>query len=360
MRKSQLFKILFLSTYWVLAAIFITFYEGALFGFESPTEDLSYSFSRTLIIVVLVTFFAGSLMATFEVLFFTRLLRKKSFGFMIVARAMFYLANMFVFISLASLMIKSNDLNKAIFHADVLAEYLGYISNPQFLMTMIYWGLVNLFALFILQVSEKFSQGVLINFLLGKYHQPREEVRIFMFMDLKSSTSHAEKLGHIKYSQLIQDCFYDLTDVVLGHEAQIYQYVGDEVVLTWKVDKGIKNNNCIHTFVEYDKVIKNRGDYYHSKYGLIPEFKAGLNLGNVTVAEVGELKRELAYHGDVLNTAARIEGKCNDFRKRLLLSENVIDHLGDIPDGKYELVDNIQLRGKENRVNIYEVKDLNL
>ena len=107
-------------------------------------------------------------------------------------------------------------------------------------------------------------------------------------MDLKSSTTHAEKLGHFKYSQLIQDCFYDLTDVVLCHEAQIYQYVGDEVVLTWKVDKGIKNNNCIHTFLEYDKAIKDRTNYYHNKYGLVPQFKAGLNLGDVTVAEVGE------------------------------------------------------------------------
>jgi adenylate cyclase len=84
-------------------------------------------------------------------------------------------------------------------------------------------------ALFILQVSDKFGQGVLISFLLGKYYRPKEDDRIFMFMDLKSSTTSAEKLGHIKYSQFIQDCFFDITDVITKYDAKIYQYVGDEL-----------------------------------------------------------------------------------------------------------------------------------
>jgi adenylate cyclase len=207
-------------------------------------------------------------------------------------------------------------------------------------------------------VSEKFGQGVLLNFIMGKYHRPKEEMRIFMFMDLKSSTTYAEKLGHIKYSQLIQDCFYDLTDIVIAHHAQIYQYVGDEVVLTWEMKKGLENRNCILTFFEYDRVIQGKSAYYHKKYGLIPEFKAGVNLGNVTTAEVGELKKELAYHGDVLNTAARIEGKCNDFQRRLLVSQDVKERMEDESQITYELMGNIELRGKEQLVNIYAIRSI--
>ncbi|MHA1992727.1 MAG: hypothetical protein ACW98A_17360 [Candidatus Hodarchaeales archaeon] len=66
----------------------------------------------------------------------------------------------------------------------------------------------------------------MLNFILGKYHHPKEEKRTFMFMDLKSSTTYAEKLGHIEYNKLIQDCFFDLTDVVAENNANIYQYVG--------------------------------------------------------------------------------------------------------------------------------------
>jgi adenylate cyclase len=94
-------------------------------------------------------------------------------------------------------------------------------------MTSIYWGFACGLALFILHVSDKFGQGVLMNYILGRNHRPKEEERIFMFMDLRSSTTLAEQLGHTEYSSLIQDCFFDLNDVAIKNEASIYQYLGD-------------------------------------------------------------------------------------------------------------------------------------
>ena len=86
---------------------------------------------------------------------------------------------------------------------------------------MFYWIFQVMFALFILHISEKLGQGVLFNYLLGRYYKPKEDTRIFMFLDLTSSSTYAEKLGHIKYSSLIQDCFFDLTDVVNEFDVQI-------------------------------------------------------------------------------------------------------------------------------------------
>ncbi|MHA2274768.1 MAG: adenylate/guanylate cyclase domain-containing protein [Candidatus Kariarchaeaceae archaeon] len=194
-----------------------------------------------------------------------------------------------------------------------------------------------------------------MNFLIGKYHQPRVENRIFLFMDLKDSTSIAEKLGHIKYSQLIQDCFFDLTDIVLSYEAKIYQYVGDEIVLSWDVDKGINHENCLKTFFAYDNLMQNKSAYYKNKYGVVPEFKAGLNLGDVTVAEVGEIKKELAYHGDVLNTAARIQSTCNEYQKKLLVSEELKTHFEKQPAYGFKFLGDVILKGKEESINIYAV-----
>ena len=70
-----------------------------------------------------------------------------------------------------------------------------------------------------------------------------------MFMDLRGSTAIAEKLGHHKYSEMMQSCFHDLTSIVINYKASIYQYVGDEVVLTWEKERGITNNNCIKAFL---------------------------------------------------------------------------------------------------------------
>jgi adenylate cyclase len=222
-------------------------------------------------------------------------------------------------------------------------------------MSYIFWGIACMLALFILQVNDKYGQGILISFLLGKYHRPKEENRIFMFMDLKDSTTHAEKLGHIKYSQLIQDCYIDITDIVTRYKAKIYQYVGDEVVLSWEIKSGSEKGNCIKTFYSYDSLLKEKSEYYRSVYGVVPEFKAALNMGLVTAAEVGEVKKELAYHGDVLNTAARIQGKCNEFGCKLLAAEEVKNALDSNTEFEFKFIGNVALKGKAESVNIYEV-----
>ena len=249
----------------------------------------------------------------------------------------------------------SNGLNKPVFHPAVWARYTGYLFSVEAVMNIIYWGFAVLFGLFVMQVSKKFGQGVLLDFLLGRYHRPRVEHRIFMFLDLKSSTAYAERLGHIKYSQLIQDCFFDLTDVVAQHRAVIYQYVGDEVILTWDIGSGVQGGNCLQIFYAYDETLRRRGAHYKATYGLVPKFKAGVNAGSVTVAEVGEIKKELAYHGDVLNTASRIQGKCNELGKHLLISEAMKNKFDSLPGYEFELMGNVALKGKKETVRIYDV-----
>ena len=88
----------------------------------------------------------------------------------------------------------------------------------------------------------------------------------------------------------------------------------------------------------------------------MPEFKAGLHLGKVTVAEVGEIKKELAFHGDVLNATARIQGKCNEFQKRLLASESIKVKFEDHHLFTFSDIGNVMLKGKFNRVNLYGVE----
>ncbi|PKQ66122.1 hypothetical protein BZG01_12230 [Labilibaculum manganireducens] len=184
-------------------------------------------------------------------------------------------------------------------------------------------GLIEIFH----EIDRKLGKGILVKFLLGRYYKPKEEQRIFLFMDLKSSTYYAEKLGHFKYSRLIQDCFKDISDAVRINYAQIYQYVGDEVVLTWKINDGIENLRCLQVFYDFLDILEKKKEYYQKTYGMIPIFKAGVHSGKVMVAEVGELKSEIAYHGDAINTASRIQGLCNSYESRLLISGDLLAEL---------------------------------
>jgi adenylate cyclase len=356
MRKIQIYKIIFLICFWLFCAIFLTFYDASVLGFKSEIEGEHYSFLRNLIAGIINCIIGATLLGSLEVLYLSKLFRKKPFGITLLIKTAIYLMFMLFFISMSNLYMYSSEINKPLLSGDVLNLYVDFLFGTRVVMEIIYWSIACMSALFILQVSDKFGQGVLISFLLGKYHRPKEDDRIFMFMDLKSSTTYAEKLGHIKYSQFIQDCFFDITDVITKYDAKIYQYVGDEVVLSWNIKEGIEHGHCINTFFAYDTLIKSKKNYYQKKYGIIPEFKAGLHLGKVTVAEVGEIKKELAYHGDVLNTAARIQGKCNDFQKRLLISESMKTKLENQHLFDFSGIGEVNLKGKAKSLNLYEVK----
>ena len=90
-----------------------------------------------------------------------------------------------MFTSIAILIIASTGLDKPLLHPAVFDAYTSYLGNRTSLLLIIYWGLAVMSGLFVLQISDKLGQGVLINFLLGKYHQPKEEMRIFMFLDMR-------------------------------------------------------------------------------------------------------------------------------------------------------------------------------
>jgi len=95
-----------------------------------------------------------------------------------------------------------------------------------------------------------------------------------MFLDLKSSTRIAEKLGHIEYSKLIQNCFKDL-HVVERFNAEVYQYVGDEAVLTWPKENGLVNSNCLRAFFKFKEKLADKSDYYMKKYGVQQSSRLG-------------------------------------------------------------------------------------
>jgi len=225
-----------------------------------------------------------------------------------------------------------------------------------FYLFLIYYFVMTLVINFINQINKKYGPGVLIPLLLGRYRKPKEEVRIFIFMDLKSSTTTAEKLGHLKYSSFIRDCFADINDVLYPYRAQVYQYVGDEIVVTWQEDEGLKNHFCIEFYFACRRKFQTRAEYYMANYGLIPEFKASVHSGIVTAVEIGEVKRGIAYHGDTLNTAARIQSVCNQYNRNFIASDQLIKKVGPHQKMNTEELGMILLKGKTTEVGLVAVE----
>ena len=177
-----------------------------------------------------------------------------------------------------------------------------------------------------------------------------------MFIDLRSSTTIAEKMNSKKFFGLLKEIYADITEPILTSQGEIYQYVGDEVVVTWPVEKGLAENNCFHCFLRIQQALEQRKEFYNGKYDLFPSFKAGLHIGEATVGEIGVIKKDIVYSGDVLNTTARIQAECNNNNVNLLLSSDLVERIQLNDEYQRMTLGEIPLKGKKDKVLLYAIK----
>ncbi|MUU78645.1 adenylate/guanylate cyclase domain-containing protein [Winogradskyella endarachnes] len=206
------------------------------------------------------------------------------------------------------------------------------------------------------EISLRLGPNHFWKILSGSYRKPIEENRVFLFVDLASSTSIAEHLSHIRYSELIQDCFEELSLIALEFNGSIYQFVGDEAVITWSLEKDQKaRNKAVKLFFAFRKALENNTCYFSEKYNVQPVFRGAVHSGMVTIAEIGVFKKEIAYHGDVLNTTARLMQISKENNNKLAMTTIVMNGLPEC--SKSEFLGEYVLRGKNSKVTVYLLKE---
>ena len=205
-----------------------------------------------------------------------------------------------------------------------------------------------------IEINEKYSPGVFIDIITGKYMQPKIEKRIIMFMDLKDSTPIAEKLGHVENFKFIRDFIFHVSMAMIEHDGRIYQYVGDEVVVSWLFEK--KNTKkCMASIIEARKNLNKYGDEFRRKYDIMPEFRVGIHMGDVTVGEIGVIKKDLAMSGDTMNTTARIRSACNELNQKFIMSKDFMEN-SELTEWQGESLGIVDLKGKANGIELFSLK----
>jgi adenylate cyclase len=281
----------------------------------------------------------GICLALLEHSSFAERMARLPFTVSLVAKTVTYVLVLTTVIVLVGLILGTMTMRSSTSEPQLLAQPDFYLLLG---MTLSLYSVI----IFFRQLDRLLGPGVLIRVLLGRYRRPRREHRVFMFLDLKSSTSIAERLTKEAYYSFVNDFFRDLSLPVLNAGGEIYQYVGDEVVLTWKPKVGTRDANCLRVFFAIDAAIESRKQHYLDRYGIVPEYKAGAHLGDVITAEIGDLKKEIVYNGDVLNTAARIQTMCNELERRFVASKELIQALAVPEDISIEQLGAVTLRGK--------------
>lgn len=360
--KLKLQMLFFICMYWIIL-IRIVFVQN-FFGFysftpEAYTPKAMIILRQSLISSTSAGLLMGLVTGLIELYVFPKKLHHSKFIIIFALKMCSYLISLLLIsVSVAIFYhIHNTDLN----NSDIAYTIFNMLRSKGFLSFLYAGFFMSVIINMTLYIHNYIGFGNFMPMITGKYYIPKEEDRIFLFIDLKSSSFMAEKLGHKNYSKLLQKCFRELDYLIPQFNGTVYQFVGDEAVITWKSKNKINYSHAVSLLLKFQEVLENKTYEYYKEYEVMPHFKGAIHSGNVMVAEVGgTMKKEVAYHGDVLNTVSRIMEHCKPLEYDLLISGEIQKHLDNNKNYSITNIGSIALRGKSKMQQVYGIIPIRL
>ncbi len=235
--------------------------------------------------------------------------------------------------------------------AAAISEHIQTPVAPRMARTFLLVGL----AIFVLQLSRLVGERTLRDIVLGRYHRSRTEERFFLFVDIIGSTPLAERIGPGAVHRFLGDVFRLASDPIDDQRGEVHQYVGDEMVITWTMTEGRDGARPLACFFAIEQALARAAPEFEREFGAVPRLRAALHAGPVITGEVGGSRRAIVYHGDVMNTASRIEQATRDVERQFLVSGDALERLADLESYAREDLGLRQLRGRAAAMQIYAV-----
>lgn len=299
--------------------------------------------------------FAGLVVAILELDLFARALRRWRFGYLLLIRTVTYLILLTALILLVIIISRMIRLDQTF--SQVLSDpsFHHYVFYEDFPIALVYTLALAFTINFIRMISRKMGQGMLVSYVTGSYRKPVLQERIVMFLKLKNSMAISQQLGPLVFQDFLNDVFHDITESILVHRGVIYEYVEDLIVVTWDMSHGLENTNCIRTYFHASEELELNRDKYYAKYGVVPLAFAALHAGELIRVEIGDVKSEIVFHGDVMNTTSRILDKCKAFGSDLLVSTPLLHRLNLPEIYAAHSKGMLELKGKKTMMGVSEI-----
>ena len=299
--------------------------------------------------------FVGLVISVLELQVFDTRARRLPFVSLLLLRTILYvifIPSVIFFELITARVVRFEMSYREVYFSD---EFQNYLQNEDFSVVIAYTVVLSLLVNFTYQISRKMGQGMLWNYITGKYRNPVTQERIFLFMHIANSKEIIDQIGSTGFLEFLNRILYDITESILMYKGVIYEYVEDECVVSWKLDHGVKKNNCLKSVFDILQTIEKNQEYYRNKFGFIPRYEMSLHKGRVLQGEVGVIKSEVAFYGNAMNITARILAKCSELGKRILVSKDVITMLNSPLPYMVEYLGKHNLKGKSQPIELFAI-----
>ena len=150
--------------------------------------------------------------AWFELRLIPRYVRALTVGGLLLVRTFFYVTLCAVVIHLVTMSMLGLSEHGGLLAYYTSEQYRDFVLGGRFLVALAVLTLVSFLINFVRQLNRMLGPGTLVSLLLGRYHRPVAEERIFMFLDLNNSTAIAAALGPFRFNDFKNDFFHDIAE----------------------------------------------------------------------------------------------------------------------------------------------------
>ncbi len=300
---------------------------GLLAGFIYPLLADSHESYLPFLNGILTGLLGSLSVALLELYYFNRYWGSKRFIPTLLTKTLLYTT------VLAITLITVKVFNESLYYQQGFLTYINgeqfrrFLFEEDFELILLYALAIIGFVSFINQLSLKMGPGVLWSIVWGKYHKPKKETIVLLYIDLKSSTRITENLGAERYHHFINRFYQDISSTILSKKGKVYRYVGDQITIYWNEYEAFENGNCIEFYLDVKQRMRSMAGYYQDSFGHLPDFRACCHMGELVVGQIGDVKSQIVFHGEALYVCEMIEKKCKELDKDFLVSENVRSRL---------------------------------
>ena len=189
----------------------------------------------------------------------------------------------------------------------------------------------------------------------------KKAVVTVLFSDIRGFTSMSEKMSAQEVSQLLNEYFSEMEPIVTKYNGIINKFIGDAIMAVFGEPIQDENHpiNAVKCGYEMLEKVSELNKKWQNKNKPAIQIGVGINTGEVFVGNIGSEKRmEYTVIGDTVNLASRLESYNKTYKTSILISPTTYEYSK--TNLSVNKISDVEIRGKAEKIDIFEVLDCNL
>lgn len=189
----------------------------------------------------------------------------------------------------------------------------------------------------------------------------KKAVVTVLFSDIRGFTSMSEKMSAQEVSQLLNEYFSEMEPIVAKYNGIINKFIGDAIMAVFGEPINDENHpaNAVKCGFEMLQKVRELDKKWQTENKPVIEIGVGINTGDVFVGNIGSEKRmEYTVIGDTVNLASRLESYNKTYKTHILISSTTYENAKDYIS--VNQITDVEIRGKADKITIYEITDCKL